>query len=266
MGLRSETCAAGQRQIEGSVGDGRGEEMLPPGQHAVEGFPRFGTHLNLRAPAVPARHAIEICGAAVDKRTVPLAQLAALPRRELTADLHCVSGWSATALRWEGVPFASFYRELIEPALAPDQDPTHFVFEGLDGYRVVVAIEDALADDVLIAEQLDGRPLTADHGAPVRLVSPSQYGYVSAKHLARIEVCTEAPAENFGHVHPLGRAALRGPLFQRHPRGRVWREERHRYLPGWAIRAVYAAIRPPIRWLSARGSEDRAGASRGRPS
>src|SRR5881227_1514938 len=110
--------------------------MLPPGQHAVSGFPRFGTHLNLRPPAVPADPAIEIRGAVTEVLTVPLARLAQLPRRELVADLHCVSGWSATGLRWEGVPFAGFYREVIEPALAPHVAVTHLALEGLDGYRI----------------------------------------------------------------------------------------------------------------------------------
>lgn len=231
---------------------------LPPGQRAVAGFPRFGTHLNLPPPTIPANHAIEIAGAVRAEVAVPLTQLATLPRREMTADLHCVSGWSATGLRWEGVTFASFFRQIIEPVLEPDQAATHFIFEGLDRYRIVVSIEDALADDVLLAESLDGHPLTGDHGAPVRLVTPNQYGYVNAKHLARIEVCTKEPAENYGYVHPLAKFALRGPLFQRHPRGRVWHEERHRYLPGWILRAPYALIRLPIRWLSARGSENRA--------
>jgi DMSO/TMAO reductase YedYZ molybdopterin-dependent catalytic subunit len=49
---------------------------------------------------------------------------------------------------------------------------THVAFGGLDGYRSVVTIEDALAEDVLIAERLEGRPLDGDHGAPVRLVRP----------------------------------------------------------------------------------------------
>ena len=70
------------------------------------------------------------------------------------------------------------------------------VFEGLDGHRSVATIEDALNDDVLIAENLDGRPLDSDHGAPVRLVSPSQYGYISTKHLSRIEVHTSGFAEH----------------------------------------------------------------------
>lgn len=57
--------------------------------------------------------------------------------------------------------------------LQPGADVTHLGFVGLDGYRSVVTIEDALADDVLIADSLNGQPLDADHGAPVRLVSPS---------------------------------------------------------------------------------------------
>jgi DMSO/TMAO reductase YedYZ molybdopterin-dependent catalytic subunit len=234
-----------------------GSPVLPPGQRARADFPRFGTHLNLRPPAIPPNPSIEITGAVREAFAVPLSALAELPRRELTADLHCVSAWSATGLRWEGVPFSSFYRELIAPALGPHA-VTHLVLEGLDGYRVVVAIEDALGGDVLLADTLDGRPLTADHGAPTRFVSPGQYGYVSAKHLARIQVYTEEPAENFGHVHPLGRMVLRGPFFQRHPRGRVWQEERHRYLPGAVLRAIYAPLRLPIRWLSALGSDERA--------
>ena len=56
-----------------------------------------------------------------------------------------------------------------------------------------MSIEDALADDVLIAEHLDGRPLDGDHGAPARLVSPDQYGFVSTKHLCSIELHTGVP-------------------------------------------------------------------------
>jgi len=231
--------------------------MLPPGQRARRDFPRFGTHLNIGAPEIPAAPRIEIGGSVRDNFPLPLAKLAELPRRELTADLHCVSGWSATGLCWEGVAFAAFYSEFIDPALAPGVEITHLVVEGLDGYRAVVSVEDALADDVLLADGLGGRPLTGDHGAPLRFVSPSQYGYVSVKHVARIEAHTQEPAENFGHVHPLGKVVMRGLLFQRHPRGRVWHEERHRYLPGRVLRVAYAPLRPPIRWLSALGSDER---------
>ncbi len=222
---------------------------LPPGQHLIDGFPRFGAHLGRPAPAVPMIPVITIRGVVTEAFDVPLAALAALPRREFTADFHCVAGWSATNLRWEGVPFEAVYRTFIEPALAPEMPVTHLVFRGLDGYRSVVSIDDALADDVLIAEHLDGRPLDSAHGAPARLVSPNQYGYVSTKHLCRIEVHTAEP--RYAHGPLIRQLPLR--LLSPHPRARVWEEERHRFLPPWSVRAVYRATIAPIASLAARG-------------
>lgn len=227
---------------------------LPPGQHARKDFPRFGTHLHLPPPRPPAVPSLEIHGAVREPFTVPLTRLADLPRREQASDLHCVSGWSAVGVRWEGVPFSCFYREVIEPRLA--EDPTWLMLESLDGYRVVECLDDALADDVLLADRLDGRPLDGDHGAPLRFLSPGQYGYVSAKHLSRIEVCTREPDLNYGRVHWLGRVMV-PPLFRRHPRARVWHQERNPQVPNRVLMPIYAALRPPIRWLSARGSERR---------
>jgi DMSO/TMAO reductase YedYZ molybdopterin-dependent catalytic subunit len=227
---------------------------LPPGQRALQGFPRFGTHLHRPPPAIPPDPVIEIGGAVTEPFSVPLARLAALPRRELTADFHCVAGWSATGLRWEGVAFETFYRTLIEPALQPGTSITQVVFGGLDGYRSIVSIEDALAEDVLLAERLDGRPLDSDHGAPVRLVSPGQYGFISTKHLCRIEVRTAAPRQTQGHLDAFQRALMRGLLIQPHPRARVWDEERHRDLPAWTVRPLYRLLIPPFMFLSARGS------------
>jgi len=217
---------------------------LPPGQRRVDGFPRFGTHLHHPPPETPVEPAIEVRGAVTEPFSVPLGRLAALQRREQTTDLHCVAGWSATRLRWEGVPFATLYRDVIAPALAPNKAVTQLGFGGLDGYRSFVTIEDALADDVLIAEQLEGRPLESDHGAPARLVSPSQYGFISTKHLCLIEVRSGPPSKTFG----------RTPLIQAHPRARVWKEERHPYLPAWSLRHVYRLLIPPFTFLSARGS------------
>ncbi|GAA0931618.1 molybdopterin-dependent oxidoreductase [Pseudonocardia zijingensis] len=218
------------------------ERGLPPGQRQVEGFPRFGAHLARPAPAVPAHPVIELGGALSEPVEFPLSQLPGLPRTEIAADFHCVAGWSATGLRWEGVSFATFYRAVVEPALPPGTAITHVVCRGLDGWRSVQTVEDAMADDVLLAEHLDGRPLDGDHGAPVRLVSPRQYGHFSVKHLCGIDVLTAAPA------------CTEGPLLRPHPRGRVWEEERHGLVPGRLVRPVYRALIAPIRALSARGA------------
>lgn len=226
---------------------------LPPGQRALDRFPRFGAHFNDPPPTVPDDAVIEIGGVVRDPVTVRVADLATMPRTEITADFHCVAGWSATGLRWEGVPLATFFKEVIEPALPPSATSTtvtHLVFEGLDGYRSVVQIEDALADDVLLADHLDGAPLGSDHGAPVRLLSPQQYGFMSTKHLCRIDVHTSEPRVRY-HPQLLRELGLR--LVRPHRRARVWKEERHRYLPTWAVRGVYQRLVGPIKSLSARG-------------
>jgi DMSO/TMAO reductase YedYZ molybdopterin-dependent catalytic subunit len=226
--------------------------MLPPGQRAVNGFPRFGTHLHRPPPRLPANPVIKICGAVATPFDLPLTELTALPRRELVADFHCVAGWSATDLRWEGVPFEAFYRGIIQE-LHPARSISHIVFGGLDRYRSIVTIEDAFAEDVLIAERLNDRPLDHDHGAPARIVSPGQYGFVSTKHLSSIELHTSEPPESYRHSSPKNQMALR--LLGPHPRARVWKEERHRYLPAWSVRPVFRLLIPPFAFLSARGSD-----------
>ncbi|WP_063005485.1 molybdopterin-dependent oxidoreductase [Nocardia salmonicida] len=219
---------------------------LPPGQRAIDGFPRFGTHLHHPAPPIPANPVIEVGGELTQPFALAMTDLAQLPRVEVKADFHCVAGWSATDLRWEGIPFAAFYRTRVEPILAPGISISHVVFEGLDGFQSIALLEDALADDVLIADRLDGQPLTSDHGAPIRLVSPGQYGFVNTKHLCRIEFHTSQP------IDPDKWSPLAA-----HRRARVWEEERHRYLPGRVVRPIYRALIGPIRRMSARGSTER---------
>jgi DMSO/TMAO reductase YedYZ molybdopterin-dependent catalytic subunit len=219
---------------------GVADATLPPGQYLTDGFPRFGTGLDRPPPEVPDNPVIEIAGAVTQPFAIPVADLATMPRREMTADFHCVAGWSATNLRWEGVAFETLYRQLIEPSLPPDDSITHVVFEGLDGYRSIVLVDDARNDDVLIADCLDGAPLAGDHGAPVRLVSPSQYGFISTKHLCRIEVHTTEPKARY---HPALKVQLALQVLKPHRRARVWHEERHRYLPAGIYRRIVSILR-----------------------
>ena len=131
--------------------------------------------------------------------------------------------------------FAEFYRLRIEPTLRPGAVVTHVKFRGLDGFSSVITIEDALDHDVLLADHLDGEHLGNDHGAPLRVVSPAQYGYISTKHLCRIDVHTAAPIGG-------PRSFVLDVLLHSHPRARVWHEERHGTLPGPVVRPFYRAV------------------------
>jgi DMSO/TMAO reductase YedYZ molybdopterin-dependent catalytic subunit len=150
---------------------------IPPGQLLVRSFPRFG--LGGRPPAVPDQPLIEVGGDLTAPFTLPVADLAALPRREVTADFHCVSGWTYQDLHWEGVAFRDLYEQVLRPRLPSGVVASHVVLEGLDGYRSVAWLEDLMDTDVLVADRLNGEPLDSGHGAPVRLLSPAQYGYIS---------------------------------------------------------------------------------------
>lgn len=214
---------------------------LPPGQRAVRGFPRFGIDTRRPPPTVPPGRGIEVVGGLTRAVSLTEAALAGLPRATVEADFHCVAGWSAVGLTWEGTRFRDVFDVLVAPA-APRPDRVAFVvFVGADGYRSIVALEDAVAPDVLLADHLDGRPLSREHGAPVRLVSPEQYGFVSTKHLTRVELHDSEPAA-FYHPRRSVQVALR--TVRPHPRGRVWREERHRYVPSWLIRPAYRRLVP----------------------
>jgi DMSO/TMAO reductase YedYZ molybdopterin-dependent catalytic subunit len=208
---------------------------LPPGQRQIDFFPRFGRRVSQPPPIVPARPTVVFGGALAAPIEVALDELVGHGRRELRADFHCVAGWSVTGLSWEGVAFADVYERYVAPAVAPGTTVTHLRVRGLDGEHFVAELDDLLADGVLLADRLGGRPLDGDHGAPLRLVNPAQYGYANIKHVCRIDVLAGAPKA--------GSPALLDRLLQSHPRARVWEEERHGTVPGRLIRPVYRAIK-----------------------
>ena len=214
---------------------------LPPGQRAVLGFPRFGVDVVHPPPQIPDGMSIEITGQLTRHVSLTSGDLESLPRRIVVADLHCVAGWSALDLQWEGVAFPDLYRLVIEPALIDPTKVGYIVFVGLDGFRSIVTLQDALVENVVVADRLGGQPLTGDHGGPVRLVSPDQYGFVSTKHLCRIELLRSEPP---GFYHPTKRVQRALTMVRPHRRARVAREERHRYLPSWLARRVYRLLVP----------------------
>lgn len=211
---------------------------LPPGQRVTSAFPRFGiTKFARRFPKETSLLQVQIIGDVERPLVIPNA-LEGLPRIERVSDFHCVTTWSRLSLRWGGVRFADFYERVIVPQARPLAHARFFVFCGQDGARTSMLLEDLLAPDVMLADTLDGEPLTIEHGAPLRLVAPAHYGYKSVKHLSRIELHHDDAA-----FRP---SAFR---FMDHPRARVALEERGRGAPGWLLRCLY---RPLISNTSAR--------------
>jgi DMSO/TMAO reductase YedYZ molybdopterin-dependent catalytic subunit len=109
-----------------------------------------------------------------------------LPQTEMTKDFQCVTGWRVEDVPWTGVLLADL---LDEVGARPDA--THVRFWSFDGaYTETLTMEQARRDDVLIAHHMLGKPVTHEHGGPVRLYVAPMYGYKSLKWLDRIQVVT----------------------------------------------------------------------------
>src|SRR5260370_30972133 len=72
--------------------------------------------------------------------------------------------------------------------------PKYVGFETPDGqYYVGIEREVALHPQTLLAYELNGQPLTPDHGAPLRLVTPLKYGIKQLKQIRRIGYTDRRP-------------------------------------------------------------------------
>ena len=60
-----------------------------------------------------------------------------------------------------------------------------------DKWYEYMSLEEMANPRVLLALRMNGEPLTDDHGAPLRLIDPSKYGYKSAKLITKITFVSE---------------------------------------------------------------------------
>jgi DMSO/TMAO reductase YedYZ molybdopterin-dependent catalytic subunit len=130
------------------------------------------------------------------------------------------------------VPFQVVH-DLLAAEVLPHPECAWVTFVGLDGYRGCLALDDALADDVLLADTLDGTALGAEQGAPMRLVAPAHYGYKGVRHLCAVEYRLKYERGSAGWLA--------------HRRGRIAREERSPLLPGWLWRLIWRSLLPRVR-------------------
>ncbi len=114
--------------------------------------------------------------------------LAGVGRQSQASDFHCVTTWSRPASRWARVPFRTVYQQLLVPHLRPAARVTRVGFVGADGYRDTLPLQDLLRAEVLLADEMDGAPLSRGNCAPLRLVAPAHYGYKNVKYIVTIEL------------------------------------------------------------------------------
>jgi len=124
--------------------------------------------------------------------------LASFRVHEQITRLVCVEGWSAIAW-WDGLRFddlllayppmsqAKWARLESSVNLGPYGDP--------DPYFVSLDLPTARHPQTLLATHLNGKPLTVEHGAPLRLLVPVKLGLKNIKAITRITYTKEEPAD-----------------------------------------------------------------------
>lgn len=116
--------------------------------------------------------------------TYTLDQLKAMPRTRLIRDVQCVTGWRVPRTPFAGVRLA----HLLETAgVKAGAKALHFTcFDGV--YTESLTLDQARHPDLLVAYEMQDKPVTAAHGGPVRLYAGPMYFYKSAKWLSTITV------------------------------------------------------------------------------
>jgi len=150
---------------------------IPPGQITTHGWPVLHAG-SVPTDLGPGNWNLPVHGEVDRPTTVSYAQLLALPQKEVTCDIHCVTSWTRLDMRWKGVPFS-----VLADAVRPRPTVRFVIMECEQGFTTSLPIEALRDDDVLLAHSADGRPLPPEHGGPVRMLVPKRYFYKSAKWL-----------------------------------------------------------------------------------
>ena len=120
-----------------------------------------------------------------------MAEIQGLPRTEEIIEFKCIEGWSAVT-QFAGVRLADFTTRFA----AGSETAPYVRMETPDAeYYVGLDTPSAMHPQTLLAWEMNGAPLTAEHGAPLRLVIPVKYGVKNIKRIGRIEFMEQRPGD-----------------------------------------------------------------------
>jgi DMSO/TMAO reductase YedYZ molybdopterin-dependent catalytic subunit len=183
------------------------DSRLPPGQRVVK---RWRALTQGVVPRIDLNAWIfRVWGEVEEELTLNWREFMALPKTTVSADAHCVEGWSIADNTWEGVPFLELMKRI---RLKPQA--SYVMVHSFGGYTTNIPLENLLDDSVLFAFKRNGEDLAPEHGWPLRLVVPKLYFWKSAKWVCGLHFMEE---DRPGYWEGRGY----------HHRGDVWQDERY---------------------------------------
>ncbi|MDD9380789.1 molybdopterin-dependent oxidoreductase [Streptomyces sp. ZAF1911] len=135
----------------------------------------------------PADYRLTVDGLVERPATYTLDALRALPQTRIVRDVQCVTGWRVPETPFEGVPL---FRLLDAAGVRPEARAIRFTcFDGT--YTESLTLAQARREDVMVALNMQDKPLSHAHGGPARLYVAPMYFYKSAKWLSGITLTPE---------------------------------------------------------------------------
>lgn len=188
------------------------ETPVPVLQHAVTPAESVYVRSNFDTPTAHDAWTLTVGGATARSMTLTLDALRSRPQHEVLVTMECAGNWrlgmtpvpegepwkygAVSTTRWSGVPLSQLLAEVgvaadaVEVlAIGADAGPRSDA-EGIVRFERSLPLDVAMHPDTLVATHMYGAPLTAEHGAPLRLIVPGWYGMASVKWLHALDVRT----------------------------------------------------------------------------
>ena len=184
----------------------RASRLSPEFARSAARMPRVNGSIGLESDLDAAAWRLRVVGSAGEHapQSFNLEDIKALPRVEMTTELRCIEGWS-DVVHWAGTRLADLASVTglatrggrpVGPSQGAGDLLGYAAMATPDGdYYVGLDMASALHPQTLLCYEMDGRPLTPEHGAPLRLVIPVKYGIKNLKRIGTIRFTDTRPAD-----------------------------------------------------------------------
>lgn len=131
---------------------------------------------------------LQVGGMAEKPGDYTMDQVKSLPKRKMNTRHCCVEGWSMIP-RWGGTSMREFLG-----LVGANMSARYVSVECGDDYYTSYDMPSVLHPQTLLCYEAYGKPLTLEHGAPLRVVMPTKLGYKSAKWISKLVITNDKPS------------------------------------------------------------------------
>jgi DMSO/TMAO reductase YedYZ molybdopterin-dependent catalytic subunit len=146
----------------------------------------------------PKEYKLTIDGEVKFPMELNLKVLKELPQTSIIMRHVCVEGWAAI-VQWGG-----FRLRDLATIVQPKDSVKYVLFQSKDKYTESWDLVSALHPQTILANQMNGQPLPAENGAPLRLATPIKLGYKLSKWVTRISFVSQIPKGGKGYWEEQG--------------------------------------------------------------